>query len=466
MAGVSQEAMSHTQEYEKTFDDIFGESDDDEEVVMPQKATKKAQSSAVEADDIFADSDEEEAKPSRKRVLGGSDSKKRKKKGAKEEKKKKRKKQYDDGEGIEDGDGGGKSRSKREKRDKGEEGGLPEENVGEDPGAYDSEPEVERTAEDDAFIDANDDDADLVNDYNAQTQNFDDGKGNRGRDPTMVDGKKYKDEFTATMAGMRKKKAKQLTDTQIESAVGSIIEKMRKAHVDDESSLQAGEVALAKVTLLPVVEKTVGMRPLQNMLLERNILEVFKSWIEPRADKSLASLSVRSAVYKILLNLPCQIDHLKRCGIGKTVFGLRKHKQETLENKRLLRELIERWSRPIFANPNDLRQDTQALILEAYRQRKTTAPVEVSAPVNVSFDPSKAKQKDSGASRVAVPHGEGYMFTVQPDSKVDKSTAREIKTSTTKTELFKRMQLNKKGNRRDGAGGHIQQMELSGRNKK
>ena len=34
--------------------------------------------------------------------------------------------------------------------------------------------------------------------------------------------------------------------------------------------------------------------------------------------------------------------------IGVTIMALRKHPNETAENKRLLKELIEKWSRPIF----------------------------------------------------------------------------------------------------------------------
>ena len=34
--------------------------------------------------------------------------------------------------------------------------------------------------------------------------------------------------------------------------------------------------------------------------------------------------------------------------VGVTIMALRKHPNETAENKRLLKELIEKWSRPIF----------------------------------------------------------------------------------------------------------------------
>jgi hypothetical protein len=46
--------------------------------------------------------------------------------------------------------------------------------------------------------------------------------------------------------------------------------------------------------------------------------------------------------------LPAQRDHLVRSRAGVVVMGLRAHPDETPENKRLLTEIIEKWSRPVY----------------------------------------------------------------------------------------------------------------------
>ena len=57
----------------------------------------------------------------------------------------------------------------------------------------------------------------------------------------------------------------------------------------------------------------------------------------------------------MLSSLNCQSDHLKRSGIGMTVMALKRHKEETTLNKKLLKEIIEKWCRPLFGKSVDPR---------------------------------------------------------------------------------------------------------------
>lgn len=41
--------------------------------------------------------------------------------------------------------------------------------------------------------------------------------------------------------------------------------------------------------------------------------------------------------------------------IGSTIVRLRKHRMETPENKKMLKEIMEKWSRPIFSKQVDER---------------------------------------------------------------------------------------------------------------
>ncbi len=119
--------------------------------------------------------------------------------------------------------------------------------------------------------------------------------------------------------------------------------------------------AVNKINLLPRVEAVVAVKALQGTLLDFDILGVFADWICVKKDKSLPSHTVRTSVYKMLNDLPCQSDHLKRRNegaahtIGMVIMSLYKHKEETKENKRFLKTIIEKWSRPIYNKTSDVR---------------------------------------------------------------------------------------------------------------
>ena len=75
---------------------------------------------------------------------------------------------------------------------------------------------------------------------------------------------------------------------------------------------------MAKLQLLPAVKRAISIRDMHYNLLEADVLSRLREWVEPRGvDGSvLPSLTVRTTVYELLMELPCQQDHLKKSGIG------------------------------------------------------------------------------------------------------------------------------------------------------
>ena len=231
---------------------------------------------------------------------------------------------------------------------------------------YDSGDEVQRTAEDDRFIDEDDDLAGVAGEYDNEEQVFDDerpddyvsGKKSKssGRGSSSDGGsRKSADPFSETLEAMKKPKAVLMSEAEKDKITERLLLRMHDAFVKDEALFKQGEPAVHKLQMLRTVQQMVAVKTLQHNLLEKDILGAFKDWIEPKRDtaKTLPSLTVRTAVYEMLTKLPCQTDHLKRTEgdkkpIGYTILALRKHKLETPENKRALKELMEKWCRPVF----------------------------------------------------------------------------------------------------------------------
>ena len=78
-----------------------------------------------------------------------------------------------------------------------------------------------------------------------------------------------------------------------------------------------------------------------------------------------SALQVRTAVFKILQRLPIDLtlegrkEQLKKSELGRYVMFYAKLPDETLPNRQLARSLVETWSRPIFEQYREQRQDEE-----------------------------------------------------------------------------------------------------------
>jgi transcription factor SPN1 len=311
---------------------------------------------------------------------------------------------------------------------------------------YDSGEELVRTAEDDRFIDQSDELDEIVKEYDEDEQNFDDNRPNDGKKKSASGSngagsrtaKKETDPLSLTMEMMKRPKETAMSESEKAQIATDLMTRMDAACRLDEELYRRGEPAIHKLSLLPVVQRIVGIKPLQMTLLDYDLLGVLKDWIEPHDARTLPSLAVRTAVYHLLLQLPCQSEHLKRTAAGKqpigaTIVALRRHVAETSENKHLLRSLMEKWCRPVFGKSIDprasTRDSTELKIAYIQRQREHVAQEDLRAKdsreslvtnpkIDNNFLEPKDKLKD-GNNRVRTPYSSGFLFTVQPEYKVE-----------------------------------------------
>ncbi len=302
---------------------------------------------------------------------------------------------------------------------------------------YDSGEEVKRTAEDDNFIDS-DDDADVLEEYK-QEQRFDDERPTKKQkhkeDNRAVKEVEDQNPLSQTLITMKKRKSEEWGEEMKAELAQELLAQMDRAAVEDEESFQRGTPAISKLKSLQHVQKMVGIKVLQPTLLEYDLLSVLKRWIEPKDASTLTSMQVRTAVYDMLRKLPCEIVHLRRSGVGKTVMALFKHKAEVDQNKQILEEIIEKWNRMVFNKSADMRSRApiRASVPEvgtaigdnhqSGRAREQEIASSSTAAERRGFSEilqTKQSTTGNGFDRVRVPYSAGFMFTVQPQSKINK----------------------------------------------
>ena len=382
-----------------------------------KKATKKSQPDADnDSDDSDSDSDNEAAglfdsssededdSPVKKRTKLGGKKKKAAAKKSKPIKKDTRSKQ-ERMEALARKRGGtgsspdnkDKPRKKRSKPNKEIDPNKPKkgEDGYESAESYDSA-EFQRTKDDDDFIDADDEDPDALKELYAE-QKFEEvdsdmeeketkkkksgSGGSRKSSGGGLDKISLSDDeggettsasnaLKAAVKRMQKKKKEQKKLPQLEEEGIVFLKQMEAAADVDDESIKNRQPAVKKLGMLQQVMDTLAKRDMVRVLLDLELLSICKRWIQPLPNGTLGNVTLRRRIMESIAAMSGENGinsyDLKKSGFGKVVMCLYMHKSETPDMKKMLKGIIEQWSRPIFQKSGDLRH-----LERAQRERAT-----------------------------------------------------------------------------------------------
>jgi transcription factor SPN1 len=346
--------------------------------------------------------------------------------------------------------------------------------------SYDSG-DVQRTQDDDDFIDTTGEDAAAVHELYAE-QHFDDerpddedeegGKKKKKRRIQYGDGNGEATEdrggdeepdnpIMAAVHRMKKKKKEKKSMEELEDECKTFLAKMEMAAEQDETAVAERRPALSKLAMLHETVDMLRIRDLQRVLLDLDLLTVCRRWVQPLPNGTLGNVTVRQKLLTAIGNMTgetgiCSND-LKRSDFGKTVMVLAKHRSETPGMKRQLKTLIEQWSRPIFQKSGNMRDLARvhasrgegSIVALSSRQTQARMMQENSSKVVKEQDldalitTGKRGEQESGINRVRVPFSKGFSYSVRPEDRVitgDEEPQRmRANTQDTRGKLSKRM---------------------------
>lgn len=372
-----------------------------------------------------------------------------------------------------------KKRRKKRKVDPSATTAGQESETGYDSGdSYDSGTDYVRTKEDDDFIDVEGEDEDAIREYYAE-QHFDDERGDEAEEmedrarkgsrkgskihgPDSLSEADKKDADNPIMQAvmkMKKQKKKIQGFEELREVASEFVRRMGRAASEDELSIAEKRPGLKKLQMLPEVLEMMAKKDMTRPLLEENVLSAIKRWIQPGSDGALGNVTVRlkllEAVSKMNGDSGIDKDDLKKSDFGKLVMLLMQHKMETNEIKKLLKTLIEQWSRLIFDKSGDMRHLEQVHArrrdtgLASYAQAETSdANKRSNQSGSVGSDlgdvlTKRVKQaRDLGKNRVRIPYSKGFQYTVRPEDLTGDVMDKKTRISTvkeTRGSLHKRM---------------------------
>ncbi|PVZ98594.1 hypothetical protein BB558_005404 [Smittium angustum] len=152
----------------------------------------------------------------------------------------------------------------------------------------------------------------------------------------------------------RKRKTNEI-DTDVDEEIHRIQEKMRNAADADFEDNKNNLPAIHKVQLLAQVSKMLGKPQLFEPLLENNILDTLRLWLEPLDNGSLPNIDIQSELLNAMMRLPIRTDHLRDSGIGKIVLFMSKCDRYPERHRRMADKLVQQWARPILRRSSNFR---------------------------------------------------------------------------------------------------------------
>jgi len=134
---------------------------------------------------------------------------------------------------------------------------------------------------------------------------------------------------------------------------------MLSAAVDDEQANRDKLPATNKLRLLPQVMEVLRKQSLSQSIMDNNLLEGVKRWLEPLPDRSLPALNIQRDFFPLLRKMEF-IDSavLRESQLGKVVLFYTKCKRVTPDVQRIANELVTLWSRPIIKRSASYRDRT------------------------------------------------------------------------------------------------------------
>ena len=159
---------------------------------------------------------------------------------------------------------------------------------------------------------------------------------------------------------------------------------MEAANFADLENNQMGKPALNKLQIIEEVRSKLKNQDFTKIFLDKNGLDQIYSFLKKLPDGSLPLSSVRKQIYDILLEIPCEEQHLKNSKIQKILSSLLNSPKEYSEHKKLISMIKERWQLMTAGHNikyNDLETfEKENAILMQKKRKRTSASVCTSYP--------------------------------------------------------------------------------------
>eukprot|EP00923_Selenidium_pygospionis_P035927 GHVN01063007.1.p2 GENE.GHVN01063007.1~~GHVN01063007.1.p2 ORF type:complete len:173 (-),score=25.21 GHVN01063007.1:647-1165(-) len=147
----------------------------------------------------------------------------------------------------------------------------------------------------------------------------------------------------------RRQKVKEESHLDMEEKISKLKESMRGAVIKDIEMIKKKKPAKNRLKLFPEVITILHKKNFHETLLDANILEEVRYWLEPLGFEVFPCAEIRDVLIREMFVLPIEKDHLRESGVGKIVMFYSKTSGQYFSNTRkLAKKLIKKWLGAFF----------------------------------------------------------------------------------------------------------------------
>ncbi|XP_072052079.1 protein IWS1 homolog 1 [Arachis hypogaea] len=226
----------------------------------------------------------------------------------------------------------------------------------------------------------------------------------------------------------KKKKKNERSPAEIALLVENVMAELEVTAEEDAELNRQGKPAINKLKKLDLLTEVLSKKQLQLEFLDHGVLTLLKNWLEPLPDGSLPNINIRTAILNILNDFPIDLEQydrreqLKKSGLGKVIMFLSKSDEEINVNRKLAKELVDKWVSNLLANK-----------VAGMESRDGDLDLEFSQP---------RSGRSSSRQHASRPEATPLDFVIRPQSKIDPEEVRARAKAAAQDQ--QRMKMNKK----------------------
>ncbi|KAI7848649.1 hypothetical protein BDC45DRAFT_522762 [Circinella umbellata] len=167
---------------------------------------------------------------------------------------------------------------------------------------------------------------------------------------------KYAEKAMSSGKRKRKKADEEDLERAMDDELSALREKMREAAEQDNQSNSERKPAIAKLKLLQEANALLTLDAAQDSILDNQLLDGIRLWLEPLPDRSLPSLDIQNSMLDILNTLSMSSGHLRESGVGKIVYFYQKSPRVESRVRRKAEQLVAKWSRLVIKRSDNYRE--------------------------------------------------------------------------------------------------------------